>query len=136
TSAPATMSSLYAVDTLVPTVWTTPALGEATLNGASLTAAELAASEAWTTAGFDLSSAWVWDDELARPVLRRPAGSTVVSAVHRTVHAAESAQSDPVRVVAGGAETAQTQSARAVSGGSHSVSVGSDGIATVTFELG
>ncbi|GAB2858005.1 CehA/McbA family metallohydrolase [Nocardioides pacificus] len=105
----ATLADLWASETLVPAVQTSKVEGPDSLNGGSLTAAELALAETWNGAGFDLESIWSWDAELTRPVLRAPEaapaavnpastsrmGSFVVRTAARTAPAKESAAEVP-----------------------------------------
>lgn len=68
----ATLSALFAVDTMIATVQTVPAVGPTTFNGASRTSAQATDEATWRTdLGFDLTDVWQWSVKAKRPVLKQ-----------------------------------------------------------------
>lgn len=118
----ATLEDLWALDSLVPAVQVSTEVGPATRNGGSLTAAELAQPGTWSGIGFDLAQVWRWDTDLARPVLRTPAGGGERSA--------------GLGRPAPGFGARATPAASAASTPGHTLAAGPDGAVTLTLDLG
>ncbi|QOR70157.1 metallophosphoesterase [Ruania alkalisoli] len=73
----ATLDGNHAVESLVAATQSNPDEGPTTLNGQTLTAAEVESASTWSTAlGWDLETVWAWDESVQRPVLGGAAPET------------------------------------------------------------